>query len=75
MSINNINNLPNLDNSVNRVGSNVGTNTPASNALAKGNYDWFSEDVGGAALPITAEGQLPGTVDDMVNAIAGKVGL
>lgn len=75
MSINNINNLPNFDNSVNRLGSNAGTNTQASNALAKGDYDWFSEDIGGAALPITAENRLSGTVDDMVNAIAAKVGL
>ena len=75
MSANNINNLPNFDNSVNRIGSNAGSNTQASNALEKGDYDWFSEDTGGVALPITAKEQLSGTVDDMVSAIAGRLGL
>jgi len=79
MSIDNINNLPNLDNSVNRAGTNASTNAStnplSSSALANGDYNYFSEDIGGPATTIEAKGQLSGTVDDMANAIASHLHL
>jgi len=59
------------------VGTNASTNTNtlSSNALAKGEYDFFRVD-GGSATPIIANEQFgPGTIDDMATAIVGKLGL
>jgi len=77
MSINNINNLPNFADSVNRVGSNVGTGNSAVSALSEGEIDWFSSAGTGKTTPITAQDQFSADtpLDDMVTAIMGQLGL
>jgi len=77
MSINNINNLPNFGNSVNRVGSDVAAGNQAPSALSKGDIDWFSSASTGKTTPITAQDQFgpDASIDDMVEAIVGNLGL